>query len=131
MELAPLKPIANKRYTVQISERHFVRGIEAPNAHIAMELAESNFPKCKGKSLSAHAQNIYESGISLSDDCNGAIESGDGIFEIKIRGCDPRRVQELKIAIVKYLGAPFLEGDDIGKSDPFLKSFRGLCVEGY
>ena len=131
MELAPLKPLANKRYTVEVSERCFVSGIEAPNAHIAMELAERDFPKCKGKSLSAEAQNIYESSIDLSDDCDDAIESGDGIFEIKIRGCDPKRVQELKIAIVKYLGAPFLEGDDIGKSDPFLKSFRGLCVEGY
>ena len=131
MELAPLKPIANKRYTVQISERCFVCGIEAPNAHIAMELAERDYPKCKGKSLSADAQNIYESSINLSDECDDAIESGDGIFELKIRGCDPKRVQALKIAIVKYLGGPFLESDNIGKIDPFIKSFRGLCVEGY
>ena len=131
MELAPLKPIANKRYTVQVSERHFVSGIEAPNAHTAMELAEKDFPDCKGKSLSVDAQNIYESSIDLSDQRENSIESGDGIFEIKIRGCDPNRIQELKIAIVKYLGAPFLEGDDIGKSDLLLKSLFGLCVEGY
>lgn len=128
MELAPLKPIANKRYTVQISKRCFVGGIEAPNAHAAMELAEKDFPDCKGKSLSADAQNIYESSIELSDE---STESGDGIFEIKIRGCDPKRVQEFKMAIVKYLGAPFIEEDEIGKIDPLLKSFRGLCVDGY
>lgn len=128
MELAPLKPIANKRYSVQVSERRFIRGIEAPNAHIAMELAEKNFPDRKGKSLSAHAQNIYESRIDLSDESS---ESGDGIFEIKIRGCDPKRVQDFKMAIVKYLGAPFIEENEIGKIDPLLKSLCNLCVEGY
>lgn len=131
MELAPLKPITNKLYNVQVDDRCYVSGIEAPNAHTAMELAEKDFPDRKGKSISVDAQNIYESSIDLSDDSDDAIESGDGIFEIKIRGCDPKRVQELQMAIVKYLGAPFLEGDDIGESDPFLKSFRGLCVEGY
>ena len=75
MELAPLKPIANKRYTVQVSEQHFVSGIEAPNAHVAMELAEKDFPKYKGKSLSVDAQHIYESSIDLSDQRENSIES--------------------------------------------------------
>ena len=128
MELAPLKPAANKLYSVRLDERFYYSHIEAPSAAEAIAKAEASYPKYKGKTIDCTAENIYEAGIGLSDE-DGQTENG--IFEISIRGCDPERVQRLKMAIVKYLGAPYIDYDEIGKIDPLLKSLCGLCVEGY
>lgn len=130
MNLAPLKPAANKLYSVRLGERFYCTRIEAPNASAAIASAETSYPKYTGKAIDCTAEDIYEASIGLFDEHS---ETENGIFEISIRGCDQARVQQLKMAIVKYIGGPFSCDDqsDIGNIHLLENALQDLCIDGY
>lgn len=129
MNLSPLTPAATKLYSVRLGERVYVSNIEAATASEAIAKAEADFPNYKGKTIDCTAEDIYEASIDLCDDES---DTSNGIFGIAIRGCDPARVQRLKMAIVKYIGGPYLcDEPDIGDIRPLENALQDLYVSGY
>lgn len=141
-QLNPLTPIANRLYRVQVADCCYVSGIEAPDARAAMTEAECSFAGGKnefaGKSLSATCEQIYEASIGLEtdgrDNAPNDADTENGVFEIKIRGCDPNRVNELKRALLYLIGGPGLDEEDqvlVGSTLPLKRAIEGMMFTSY
>lgn len=120
-------------YTIRHSKGFYSVGIEASNAQEAIDTATKNL---KDKNvLTATAKPIYEGGIDVETDDGNSDE--DAIFEIVVRGTDPKKVDALKHALGILIPGPHTCDDpeftesEIDDIRPLLKILRDLFVTAY
>ena len=121
------------RYTVRHSEGCCSVGIEASTAQEAIDLATKSF-KDK-KVLSVEAKPIYEAGIDVETDDGD--DNDEAIFEIVIRGTDPKKVDALKHALGILIPGPHTGDEEEFKPNelddvrPLVNILRDLFVNAY
>lgn len=120
-------------YTVYHSENLCSSGIIASSAQEAIDDATKNI-KDK-KVLAAEAKPIYEGGIDVETDDGSSDENA--IFEIIVRGTDPKKVDALKHALGILIPGPHTCDDseftesELDDIRPLLKILRDLFVTAY
>ena len=139
--LSKLTPITDYLYDVRVKPNFVCSKIIAPNVQTAIERALDGFKdkdEIRKGIVEARCEDIYEASIDLStderDNAPDDLESENGIFDITIRGTDPKRVNELKLALMHLIGFPGGDEDDdelCGSTKPLKRAVEGLFVEGY
>lgn len=138
-ELTP--DTTNRLYKVRVTPNFACTGIIAPNAPAAVERALNGFKdkdKLRKDIVEVTCEDIYEASLDLNcdgrDNAPNDLDTENGLFDITIRGTDPKRVNELKLALLHFIG--FLGGDEdddqlVGSTKPLERALEGTFVEGY
>ena len=140
--LDPLTPNADSRlYRVRVAPRLTCGGIIAPNVPTAIERAIDGFKdkdELRKDIVEVTCEDIYEASLDLScdgrDNAPDDLDTENAIFGITIRVTDPKRVNELKLALMHLIGFPCGDEDDeklCGNTKPLERALEGTFVEGY
>ena len=140
--LNPLTPNTDNRlYKVRVTPSFSCIGIVAPNAPVAIDRAVDGFKnkdELRKDIVEVTCENIYEASIDLScdgrDNAPDDLETENGLFDITIRGTDPKRVNELKLALLHLIGFPCGDEDDeqlCGSTKPLERALEGVMVDGF
>lgn len=140
--LKALTPEDNIRfYNVRVKPHFFCNKIIAPNAPSAVEQAINGLEdkdEVRKNIVEVRCEDIYTASIDLScderDNAPDDLETENGLFDITIRGTDPKRVNELKLALMHLIGFPGGDEDDdrlFGSTKPLERALEGVMVDGY
>ena len=141
--LDPLTPNTDSRlYKVRLTPDFTCNGIIAPNAPAAIDEALKGFKdraaELRQNIVEVTCENIYEASIGLDcagrDDAPDDLDTKNAIFDITIRGTDPKRVNELKLALMHLIGFPFNDKDDeplCGSTEPLERALEDVMVSSY
>jgi hypothetical protein len=139
--LKDIKPSDKHLYSVQMRPCVYFSHIEASNAKEAIEIAAKDFkltPKEKDEVVDASSEPIYEASIGLETDLRDNapcdLDTSNGVFEIRIRGCDMKRVNELKKALMLYIGFMGADEEDerlIGKTGKLERALEDVSITGW
>lgn len=117
-------------YTVRVRPTAFASQIEAQSDEEAIAKAV----KCTGLGGDDEARSIiskepiYEETIGIQCDED---ESESAVFEIRVRGVDGAKVDQLAKAIYTFIGGPGMSEEDYGKihsSTPLVKATNGMMA---
>lgn len=128
-------------YEVRVKPNFVCTKIIAPNVPAAIEQAIDGFKnkdEIRKGIVEARCEDIYTASIDLScderDNAPDDLETENGLFDITIRGTDPKRVNELKLALMHLIGFPGGDEDDdriFGSTKPLERAIEGVMVDGY
>lgn len=134
-------PNTDRLYKVRVTPKFTCSGIVAPNAPVAVDEALKNFKdkdELRKNIVEVTCEDIYEASLSLRcdgrDNAPDDLDTENAIFGITIRGTDPKRVNELKLALLHLIGFPCADEDDerlFGSTKPLERALEGTFVEGY
>jgi len=140
--LKALTPDDNNRfYNVRVKPYFYCNKIIAPNVQAAIERAIDGLEdkdELRKNIVEVRCEDIYTATIDLNcderDNAPDDLETENGLFDITIRGTDPKRVNELKLALMHLIGFPGGDEDDdrlFGSTKPLERAVEGVMVDGY